>query len=65
MRANQPDIHCVKLKKDLPGLSEPPFPTELGALIYEKVSKEAWDLAQRECALHQHLSRGLGEQREH
>ncbi|MCB9708715.1 MAG: oxidative damage protection protein [Myxococcales bacterium] len=37
-------VHCVKLKKDLPGLSEPPFPTELGALIYEKVSKEAWDL---------------------
>ena len=37
-------IHCVKLDRELPGLAKPPFPNELGQLIYEKVSKEAWDL---------------------
>lgn len=37
-------VHCIKLQKELPGLSEPPFPTELGTMIYEQVSKEAWDL---------------------
>lgn len=36
-------IHCAKLKQDLPGLLKPPFPTELGKLIFENVSKEAWD----------------------
>ena len=37
-------VHCIKLDRELPGLAKPPFPTELGQLIYEKVSKEAWDL---------------------
>lgn len=36
-------VFCVKLQKELPALAEPPFPTELGKVIYEKVSKEAWD----------------------
>ena len=35
-------VHCVKLQKDLPGLDEPPFDTELGKKIYENVSREAW-----------------------
>lgn len=35
-------VHCVKLNKDLPGLDEPPFDTDLGKKIYENVSKEAW-----------------------
>lgn len=35
-------VFCVKLKKDLPGLDEPPFDTELGQKIYENVSQEAW-----------------------
>src|SRR5262252_8294586 len=34
--------YCVKLKKQLPGLDEPPFDTELGQKIYENVSQEAW-----------------------
>ena len=37
-------VHCIKLGKELPGLVRPPFPNEMGQLIYEKVSKEAWDL---------------------
>lgn len=35
-------VHCVKLNKDLPGLDEPPFDSELGKRIYENVSREAW-----------------------
>jgi Fe-S cluster biosynthesis and repair protein YggX len=35
-------VHCVKLQKDLPGLDEPPFDTDLGKKIYDNVSKEAW-----------------------
>ena len=37
-------VHCIKLHKELPGLAKPPFPNELGKFVYEKVSKEAWDL---------------------
>ena len=37
-------VHCVKLKKELPGLEEAPFPGELGQRIYEHVSAEAYDL---------------------
>ncbi|HZQ20223.1 MAG TPA: oxidative damage protection protein [Terriglobales bacterium] len=36
-------VHCIKLQKDLPGLDEPPFDTELGKKIYENVSKQAWN----------------------
>ncbi len=35
-------VHCVKLKKDLPGLDAPPWPGGLGQRIYENVSAEAW-----------------------
>jgi Fe-S cluster biosynthesis and repair protein YggX len=37
-------VHCVKLKKELPGLEEAPFPGDLGQRIYEHVSAEAYDL---------------------
>jgi Fe-S cluster biosynthesis and repair protein YggX len=36
-------VFCAKLKKDLPGLSEPPFDTELGKKIYEQISQQAWN----------------------
>lgn len=36
-------VHCIKLKKDLPGLARPPYRNELGQRIFESVSKEAWD----------------------
>jgi Fe-S cluster biosynthesis and repair protein YggX len=35
-------VFCVKLKKELPGLDEPPFDTELGQKVYDNVSLEAW-----------------------
>lgn len=35
-------VNCVKLQKELPGLSEPPFENPLGQRIFENVSKEAW-----------------------
>ena len=35
-------VFCAKLKKELPGLDEPPFDTELGKRVYENVSRDAW-----------------------
>lgn len=35
-------VHCAKLDKDLPGLSKPPFSSELGEKIYNSISEEAW-----------------------
>ncbi len=35
-------VHCVKLKREAPGLSAPPFSGELGERIYNQVSAEAW-----------------------
>ena len=37
-------VHCVKFGKELPGLSEPPWPGELGQRIFEHVSARAWKL---------------------
>ncbi len=37
-------VKCVLLKKELPGLDEPPWSGELGQRIYENVSQEAWTL---------------------
>ena len=37
-------VHCVKLGQDLPGLSEPPWPGDLGQRIYENVSARAWKM---------------------
>jgi len=36
-------VFCEKLKKNLPGLEEPPFDNDLGRRIYENVSQEAWN----------------------
>ncbi len=35
-------VFCVRFKKELPGLDEPPFDSPLGQRIYESVSQEAW-----------------------
>jgi Fe-S cluster biosynthesis and repair protein YggX len=35
-------VMCAKLHRELPGLEEPPFDTELGKKIYDNVSQEAW-----------------------
>ncbi len=38
-------VMCAKLKKELPGLDEPPFDGHpLGQRIYENVSKQAWEM---------------------
>ena len=34
-------VFCAKLQKELPALSEPPWPGELGKRIYDHVSAEA------------------------
>ena len=36
-------VFCEKLKQQLPGLSEPPFDSELGQKIYDHVSQQAWN----------------------
>jgi Fe-S cluster biosynthesis and repair protein YggX len=35
-------VHCRMHKKDLPGLSRPPYKNELGQKIYAEVSQDAW-----------------------
>jgi Fe-S cluster biosynthesis and repair protein YggX len=37
-------VKCAKLGRELPGLDEPPFDTELGQKIYANVSAEAWKM---------------------
>lgn len=37
-------VKCVKLGRELPGLDEPPFDTEVGQRVYENVSQEAWQM---------------------
>ena len=37
-------VHCVKLKKELPGLEKPPFKGEVGQKIFDHISQQAWDM---------------------
>lgn len=37
-------VYCAKLKRELPGLEEPPFPGELGQRIYENISQRAYQM---------------------
>ena len=37
-------VHCVKLGRELPGLTRPPYPGALGQRVYENVSQEGWNL---------------------
>jgi Fe-S cluster biosynthesis and repair protein YggX len=37
-------VFCAKLKKDLPGLDEAPWPGELGKRIFENISAQAWKM---------------------
>ena len=37
-------VNCVKFRKELPGLEQPPWPGELGQRVFEKVSAQAWSL---------------------
>jgi Fe-S cluster biosynthesis and repair protein YggX len=40
----QRTVQCVKLKRQLPGLDEPPIPGDLGQRVFENVSGEAWNM---------------------
>jgi Fe-S cluster biosynthesis and repair protein YggX len=44
-------VHCVKLGRELPGLTRPPYPGELGLRIQENVSQEGWSLWLQHMAL--------------
>jgi Fe-S cluster biosynthesis and repair protein YggX len=35
-------VFCAHFKKEMEGLEEPPFDSELGQKIYNNVSKQAW-----------------------
>ncbi len=36
-------VFCVRYKKEMEGLDEPPFDSEFGQKIFKNVSKVAWD----------------------
>jgi Fe-S cluster biosynthesis and repair protein YggX len=36
-------VVCSKYKQELPGLEKPPFGGEMGKVIFEKVSAQAWN----------------------
>ena len=44
-------VFCVKFQREMPGLDEPPFDTELGRRIYENVSQEAWKMWGEYCKM--------------
>jgi Fe-S cluster biosynthesis and repair protein YggX len=35
-------VHCIKLKREAPGLAYAPYPGPLGVRLYNEVSEEAW-----------------------
>jgi Fe-S cluster biosynthesis and repair protein YggX len=37
-------VHCKKLGKELPGMPFKPFPNDLGQLLYDNVSLQAWQM---------------------
>lgn len=44
-------VFCVKLKRELLGLDEPPFDSELGHKVYDNVSQEAWRMWVEHCKM--------------
>jgi Fe-S cluster biosynthesis and repair protein YggX len=49
--SNEHKVFCVKFQKELPGLDEPPFDSELGKKIYDHVSQDAWKLWMEHCKM--------------
>ena len=37
-------VNCVKLGKEAEGLDKPTYPGELGQQIFNRISKEAWQM---------------------
>lgn len=57
-------VQCAKLKRELPGLDQPPYPGELGERIYENISQQAWDMwIQHSVILINHYGLSLGDPR--
>ncbi len=53
-------VDCVKYKRQLPGLTKPPFPGILGQKVYEHVSQRGWALwPEQERILINHYSMSL------
>ena len=50
-RPGQRKVFCVKFQREMPGLDEPPFDSELGRRIYESVSEEAWKMWGEHCKM--------------
>jgi Fe-S cluster biosynthesis and repair protein YggX len=44
-------VYCVKFKKEMPGLDEPPFDNALGQKVYDNVSQEAWRMWTEHCKM--------------
>ena len=44
-------VFCAKLKRQMPGLDEPPFDNELGQKVYDNVSQEAWKMWVEHCKM--------------
>ena len=44
-------VFCVKFKKEMPGLDEPPFDNDLGKKVYDNVSQEAWKMWTEHCKM--------------
>jgi len=44
-------VFCVKLHRELPGLDEPPFDTDLGNRVYAQVSRQAWQMWTEHCKM--------------
>ena len=36
-------VHCRKLKAELPGLPQPPFPGPKGEDVFRNISQQAWN----------------------
>ncbi|MBL8097275.1 MAG: oxidative damage protection protein [Anaerolineales bacterium] len=44
-------VQCVKMGRELPGLTRPPFPGALGQRVFEHVSQQGWALWQQQQTL--------------
>ena len=60
------NVHCAKLRRELPGLAKPPYKTELGQRIFEKISNDAWGMwMSQSVILINHYGLSLGDLKSH
>ena len=59
-------VFCAKLRRELPGLVQPPYKGELGQRIFENVSQDAWNLWMRQSVIIiNHYGLSLGDLQAH